>query len=121
MADDDSDDRFLFSAALKLVDPSIHCLMVGNGKEVLTMLQNDFFSLPDCIILDLNMPMMNGLECLQAIKKEPAYQAVPVILYSTTLEKETEQQMKQAGAYACFVKPSGTAELAAALRKLLIV
>lgn len=119
LADDDPDDRFLFSEALKLVDPAIHCMMVGNGKEVLTMLQNDFFSLPDCIFLDLNMPLMNGLECLQAIRKEPAWQNVPVILYSTTLEKDVEQHMLEAGAHACFVKPSGPAELAASLRNLI--
>ena len=119
LADDDPDDRFLFSEALKLVDPNIHCTMVGNGKEVLTILQNDFFALPDCIFLDLNMPLMNGLECLQAIKKEPAYNDIPVIIYSTTLEKEVEQNMLKAGAMACFVKPPGPVELAGCLRSLI--
>ena len=119
LADDDADDRFLFSEALKLVDPAIHCMMVGNGKEVLTILQNDFFSLPDCIFLDLNMPLMNGLECLQAIKKETAYQPVPVILYSTTLEKQAEEEIMKSGAYACFVKPSSPHELADCLQKLI--
>ena len=119
LADDDADDRFLFSEALKLVDPDIHCMMVGNGKEVLTMLQNDFFSLPDCIFLDMNMPLMTGLECLQAIKKEADYQSVPVILYSTTLEKDIEENIMKAGAFACFVKPSSPVALAASLRKLI--
>ncbi len=119
LAEDDPDDRFLFSEALKIVDPAIHCIMVGNGREVMTLLQNDFFSLPDCIFLDLNMPLMNGLECLEAIKTEPAYQTIPVILYSTTLEKQVENHILTTGAAGCFVKPSSPAELAVCLSNLI--
>lgn len=121
LAEDDPDDRFLFSEALKLVDPAINCIMVGNGREVMTLLENDFFSLPDCIFLDVNMPLMNGLECLKAIKSEPAYQTIRVILYSTTLDKNVEKDILATGAAGCFVKPASPAELAICLGNLITV
>ena len=69
VADDDEDDRFFFLEALRSIDPGITCMLASNGREALTLLQSDFFSLPDYIFLDLNMPLMNGLKCLEEIKK----------------------------------------------------
>ncbi|MEO5682443.1 MAG: response regulator [Chitinophagaceae bacterium] len=117
LADDDEDDRFLFSQAILLVDPSIVCSMVGNGREVMTLLSSDFLSLPDFIFLDLNMPLMNGRECLAAIRQHPGYNSCVVIIYSTTMEAEEEAGLKAAGAADCLVKPTGKHELAALLRK----
>ena len=118
LADDDEDDRYLFSQALLSIDPAIEFMMVGNGGEVITILANDFFSLPDYIFLDLNMPVMNGLDCLKAIKKDPACRNCRVVLYSTTMEEQSEKEFIQAGALACFTKPAAPAELAVILRTL---
>jgi CheY-like chemotaxis protein len=118
LADDDEDDRQFFLEALKSIDPEIQCMMAKNGKEALTLLQNDFFAMPDFVFLDLNMPLMNGIKCLQEIKKIPSLVDLPVVLYSTTSEKEFEEQSKEAGAYAFFVKPTRATELADYLRRL---
>ena len=119
LADDDEDDRRFFVEALKSIDPSIECITAKNGKEALTLLQNDFFAVPDIVFLDLNMPLMNGLKCLEEIKKVPNLANVRVVLYSTTSEKTFEEQSKKAGAHAFFVKPTRTAELADYLRRLI--
>ena len=118
LADDDEDDRFFFSQAVAAIDAAIECIMVSNGKEVLTILQNDIFSLPDYVFLDLNMPVMNGLQCLEAIKKDPHCSTTLVIIYSTTINKEMESNLIKAGAFASFVKPSSPAALAHVLRQL---
>ena len=118
LADDDEDDRYLFSQALLSIDSAIEYMMVNNGEEVMTILANDFFSLPDYIFLDLNMPVMNGMDCLIAIKKDPACSSCRVILYSTTLEIQAEKDFRAAGAFACFTKPPVPAELADILRAL---
>jgi len=118
LADDDEDDRQFFLEALRSIDPGIECITAKNGKEALTLLQNDFFAAPDFVFLDLNMPMMNGIKCLEEIKKIPALAELRVVLYSTTSEKEFEEQSKKAGAYAFFVKPTRTTELANYLRRL---
>ncbi|MBC7868208.1 MAG: response regulator, partial [Gloeobacteraceae cyanobacterium ES-bin-316] len=62
LADDDEDDRMLFSEALSEIDPQIKCITVKNGKEALEFLQNDLIHLPNYIFLDLNMPVMNGIK-----------------------------------------------------------
>jgi len=118
LADDDEDDRQFFLEALQSIDPGIQCITAKNGKEALTLLQNDFFAVPDFVFLDLNMPLMNGMKCLEEIKKIPALADLPVVLYSTTSEKQFEEQSKKAGAYAFFVKPTRAAELADYLRRL---
>ena len=119
LAEDDEDDRYLFIQAIGSVDPSIIYAMAANGRELLALLENDFFSLPDYVILDLNMPLMNGFECLSVIKSSPLLRSCLVIVYSTTMDQQTEQQLLAAGAFACFIKPAAPSELADVLRRLL--
>ncbi len=118
LADDDEDDRQFFLEALRSIDPAIECIMAKNGKQALTLLQNNFFAVPDYVFLDLNMPLMNGLKCLEEIKKLPSLMDLPVVLYSTTSEKAVEEQSKKAGAHAFFIKPNRPGELADYLRRL---
>jgi len=119
LADDDEDDRFFFLEALKEIDPGIECMVASNGKDALALLQNDFFSLPDYIFLDLNMPLMDGLKCLEEIKRIPSLSHIPVIIYSTSSEKEVAASCMKAGAYAFFIKPSSSSDLLNYLRKLI--
>ena len=120
LADDDEDDRFFFLEALKEIDPGIECMIASNGKDALALLQNDFFPLPDYIFLDLNMPLMDGLKCLEEIKRIPSLSHIPVIIYSTSSEKEVAASCLQAGAYAFFIKPSSSSDLLNYLRKLIV-
>lgn len=117
LADDDEDDRFLFSEATRLIDPNIACIMVSNGKQLMALLENDFFSLPDYIFLDLNMPVMNGWDCLAAIRAHPVYRSCIVIIYSTTLTETEKEQLVNAGAFACFIKPTRMEELVNLLKE----
>ena len=105
LADDDEDDRMLFSEALMEINPSIKCIMAKNGEEALFLLTNGLFEPPDYIFLDLNMPVMNGLQCLAAIKKTDELREIPVIVYSTSTRKEYEEESKNLGAMNFFIKP----------------
>ena len=53
------------------LDKSVSLVTAGNGVEALEMLRADKTFIPDCIFLDLNMPRMNGKECLPEIRKAP--------------------------------------------------
>jgi len=119
LADDDEDDRMLFVEALTEINPAIKCVMAKNGKEALLILQNDLFELPDYIFLDLNMPIMNGLNCLIEIKKTAVLKHIPVVLYSTSAEKEFTDASKKLGAMDFFVKPSNFSGLLKYLKKIL--
>src|SRR5262249_16873073 len=95
--DDDDDDRELFKEALYEISPEITCLKALDGVDALQMLSGGEH-LPDIIFLDLNMPQINGRECLQILKQHDQLKDIPVIIYSTSKTEENVQQAMAAGA-----------------------
>ena len=69
LIDDDEDDLDIFSQALMKIDPSIQFAGFKNGMEAIKLLNDSDMLLPDLIFLDLNMPCMNGFECLKKIRE----------------------------------------------------
>lgn len=91
LVDDDLDDVLLFRQAIKDINKSIDCVELGSGPDLLNYLSITSH-LPRIIFLDYNMPGMNGLECLKAMRANPRFQTIPVVIYTTYL---SEQQRKQ--------------------------
>src|SRR6476660_325871 len=81
IADDDWDDISIFREAVKQISSSLKISMVEDGVKLLRFLEQDK---PDLICLDLNIPIMNGQECLRAIRSNQKLESIPVIIYSTT-------------------------------------
>ena len=69
IVDDDTDDRFFFRSAIRKNNPSYECIEAENGDDALKQLRKAKY-LPDFIFLDLNMPKMDGRECLEELKKD---------------------------------------------------
>jgi DNA-binding response OmpR family regulator len=111
IVDDDEDDRDLFCDAVSVVDPQINCIMARNGEEALSGLKSDHFPRPDLIFLDLNMPRVNGVQCLREIKSHTALSTIPVVIYSTSKRKEDKDATKNLGAIYFISKPSSLREL----------
>src|ERR1051325_7487517 len=88
LIDDDADDQDVFLLALEAVDKSIRCHIANDGVEALQMLSVGKGFSPDYIFLDLNMPRMNGKQCLGQIKKIDCLRNIPVIIYSTTADQK---------------------------------
>jgi CheY-like chemotaxis protein len=104
--DDDPDDRAIFHEAIKEVDPAIRLLVASTAEKALQKLVNtDVSSFPDLIFLDVNMPRMNGIECLLELKKEKKLACIPVVIYSTAMSPEHERQARAAGASYFLSKP----------------
>lgn len=82
LVDDDLDDQDYFREALRIADPSIVLYTAKDGVNAMEQLQK---ITPDIILLDLNMPRMNGVECLRELKKTEALSDIPVIIYSSFL------------------------------------
>jgi len=80
--DDDPDDSALFCEAVKEAAPNYKCLVADSAASALEIL-SDRKSIPDYIFLDMNMPKMNGLECLRLIRNNHALKHIKVIMYST--------------------------------------
>lgn len=88
-------------------DPSCNYFTAFNGEEAITGLADATIPFPDVILLDLNMPLMNGRECLVALKQAPSLQHIPVIIYSTTSDKKEIREITELGAaYFLIKKPS---------------
>ena len=71
LVDDDVDDTSIFKEVLEEVSPSIDFVSAGDGNEALSILKRPNSILPDVIFLDLNMPRIDGKECLSALKCTP--------------------------------------------------
>lgn len=111
LADDDVDDRELFCEALAKVDPSILCYCVTDGKQALKLLASKESEKPQIIFLDINMPGMNGWECLKELKANEQYKDIPVVMYSTSNHKREASISIDLGALCFFCKPSDFVEL----------
>ena len=102
--DDDQEDREFFCDALREIDPAINCLIAGSGMEALTLLKTRT-PLPDYIFLDINMPMMDGKQCLKALKSIPELESIPVIMYSTSTDTREIKECYNLGADDFLIKP----------------
>lgn len=108
LIDDDLDDQLIFSLALKQVNHLIRCVTADTGVEALKKLEQ--FN-PDYIFLDLNMPGMNGIECLLKIKKLIPLSKIPVAIYTTSSNQKHIVETSALGARAFINKPYHVSEL----------
>ncbi len=111
IVDDDEDDQSLFFDAVKEVDDTTLCISARDGQEALDLLKNKQTELPDFIFLDLNMPRVNGKQCLIEIKKQPGLDNIPVVIYSTSRRAEDVEEMKKLGAFQFLTKPALFSEI----------
>jgi DNA-binding response OmpR family regulator len=117
--DDDDDDRDIFCEAVSTIDSSIGLIQCHEGEEALKILENKNHPLPDFIFLDLNMPRINGRQCLERIKKQKHLQDIPIIIYSTSRYERDIKEVIRLGAATFLTKPSRMSELMKAVRLIL--
>jgi CheY-like chemotaxis protein len=108
--DDDPEEYELFCEAIKTFQQGTHCLYAKDGLVAMHLLER-LTTLPDYIFLDINMPVMDGRECLEEIKADPRLKAIPVIMYSTTANPVEISSFKKLGAQDFVIKPSGFVQL----------
>jgi CheY-like chemotaxis protein len=114
--DDDFEDFEIFCEASQTIGKHIDCIFKQNGSEGLRYLQHASV-LPDFIFLDINMPVMDGVECLKQIKLSPKLKRIPVIIFSTAINPRIDY--RRMGATAVVVKPTTYQELVERLRSIL--
>lgn len=102
LADDDEDDQLVFENALKEIDPSLQLKKFATCESLLQKLKDDQ---PDLLFLDINMPGINGKECLKIIKENSAYKKLPVIVHSGSDYKMDILTSYGFGATLYIVKP----------------
>lgn len=111
---DDDIDEFDFITCLLEEMPSLKVSYACNGSSALKQMSDD---VPDVVLLDMNMPAMNGLECLKKIKTSAKLHSIPVYMYSNCRTANFITEAKELGATDCFKKPT-TVDV---LRKILVI
>ena len=104
LVEDDYLDTMNVQRALRKLN-SNHVLHTAyNGREALTMLRESNL-VPDIILLDLNMPKMNGVEFLRELRKDERFKHVNVFITTTSSEEYDRSAVKELGVSGYIVKP----------------
>ena len=83
LVDDNPHDQLLAMEAFAELCPDCHLTVASDGQQAHTLLRAAEV-VPDVILLDVNMPRMNGFEVLQALKDDPVLRLIPVVMLSTS-------------------------------------
>jgi len=116
LIDDDEDEHEIFSSALKLAVNSFNLISARNCEEGLAILK---ILDPHYIFIDVNMPRLNGMICLEEIKKLERMTQVPVYMYSTGMNARDGQKALQLGAVDYIIKPNSISSLSTLLKKII--
>src|SRR4051812_39600015 len=98
VVDDDPDDRDFFMEAINELYPSSHCYSAFNGEDALDKMRLKLKQIPDFIFLDLNMPRMDGWQCLTEIKSDQKLKNIPVIIFTTSSSEKDKRDTRDLGA-----------------------
>jgi CheY-like chemotaxis protein len=106
LADDNPDDQSFIRDAFSYVKANIDLKMLDNGYDLLQHLKSiDDKELPSLIVLDYNMPRMNGVEVLELLLKENRFKDIPKIMLSTSFYQAHIDHCIKIGADGYLIKP----------------
>jgi CheY-like chemotaxis protein len=103
LIDDDPDDQLFFKDAVQVVDPEMLCELASTCQEAFRQLEEP--PEPEFIFMDLNMPVMNGFDCLAYLKNQELYREIPVIIFTTSKSPQDISRTRQLGARYFMTKP----------------
>ena len=125
IAEDDADDRILILDAFNECGIEHEIVFVDDGEHLINYLKQEgkytdpkLSPRPSMILLDLNMPKIDGREALKEIKSNPKLKAIPVIVLTTSRAQEDIVRSYELGANAYVTKPTAFADLIAIVSSL---
>lgn len=117
--EDDLDDVFLFKRALEgvrtILNREIECEQVDNGLDAIFLVSREEITdrLPDVLVLDLNMPRLDGIKFLKSLRRSLLLKDLPVFVLTTSTAPSIHEEAMRAGADKVFVKPNDAEALLA--------
>lgn len=119
LAEDDPDDQELIKEAFSEIDVTFTLQIVKDGKSVINYLETTpDKKLPCLIVLDYNMPELNGAQVLQELYDKPRYRHIPKVIFSTSGNQLYIQEALKKGAHAYKIKPSDYSSLLQIAREM---
>ena len=104
IADDDLDDIEVFTEAIKNYNAEIKITYVTDGQKLIDRLNEN--TIPELIILDLNMPCVGGRDCLETIRSNSQYNNIIIVVHSTSINPEVKDECLFLGANYVVTKPN---------------
>lgn len=104
-ADDDCDDHFFLRESVTCTGLPADVVYLTDGDQVIRYLEKAGDDLPSLIVLDLNMPRLNGKQTLERLKTDTRYADIPVIILSTSNNRMDKEFCTSRGAASYLVKP----------------
>ena len=119
LVDDDVEDLLIMDEGFREIGCEAEVRKFLSGECLFDYLQSvDASRYPSLIVLDLTLPAMGAEDILTLLKNEPAYEAIPVVIYTSSLSPTKAQQLKEHGAYDCIQKGNTLTEVTVIARKL---
>ena len=107
LGEDDPDDQELLKEIFLSIDSSLDLVPINNGPGLLKYLDDlEVNSLPSILILDYNMPELNGAQILEILRNNPRFDSIPKIIWSTSNSDNYRNLCLKNGADDYIVKPS---------------
>jgi CheY-like chemotaxis protein len=116
LVEDDNADVLIIKRALKELEINNELVTTNNGEEALEYLQSDKNKKPCIILLDLNMPKMNGIEFLKIVKNDDNFKDIPIVALTTSQNSSDITQCFKHGIAGYVVKPIDYKKFVKALR-----
>jgi CheY-like chemotaxis protein len=118
LVEDDNLDAMTVERALKDVGVTDKLVRTANGEEALQYLKSESDKKPYVILLDLNMPKMDGIEFLEIAKKDEDLKKIPVVVLTTSKEKQDIAESFRHNAAGYMVKPADYKQFVEAIRTI---
>lgn len=119
LIDNDEDDREIFALALREIHSQLPFETAAGGPEALARMNTDPVFSPSVIFLDMNMPLMSGPQCLQAIRGIERFRDTPVYILSTSSDPFVREEVIRLGATDFLVKPCSFGDMVALLSSVI--
>ncbi len=118
LVEDDIVDVMTVKRALKELNISNPLIVASDGEEAFTYLMDGGNKRPEIVLLDLNMPKMNGIEFLKAAKRNGVLKSIPVIVLTTSREDKDTVDSFDLGVSGYMVKPVGYAQFVEVMKTI---
>jgi len=105
MVDDDHEDVYTIRKALKKTKVQIDFNFIDSGIKFLEILKESSESLPDVVLLDINMPRMNGYDVLSELRENEQWKDLTVVMLTTSSSEVDRKKLLEMGASAFVTKP----------------
>ena len=122
LVDDDEDDRYIFQEGFVQAGCKNQFIQFEGGNKLLDHLRAiDSNQYPSLVLLDLNMPVLDGRDVLRAIKDSTAWNHIPVVVFTTSKLENDRKRCYELGANCFISKPSGYQEVLEVTRSIALL